>query len=319
MRIKERVAHFAGVQLCGSIWICPVCGPYIRQRRAVEVDRACAWWLDRYGTGAVMLLTLTLPHDVGDSLRSVLSAVRAAFSALVAGKGWQTDKARFGLAHYIRAHDCTHGKNGWHFHVHVLLFGERKLSEHELMALETALHRRWAGAVTRCGFREPSEEHGVRLEQARNGSDIARYVCQVVVGDNEDRPRAVAFEVARGDLKTSRHDGHRTPWEILAAFAESGDCDDLTLWHEWERHTRGVHAMQWSKGLHKLVDVEEQTDEELRAVEVGGELVYIFGEGEWYVVSRHRGARARVLQLAEDEGADAVANYVHELMPHRPQ
>ena len=59
-----------------------------------------------------MLLTLMLPHDAGDSLRSVLSTVKAAFAALVAGKGWQTDKARFGLAHYIRAHDCTHAAVG---------------------------------------------------------------------------------------------------------------------------------------------------------------------------------------------------------------
>ena len=157
----------------------------------------------------------------------------------------------------------------WHYRLHFIVAGP--------------------GAVTRCGFRPPSEEHGVRLEQARSGSDIARYVCQVVVGGNEDRPRAVAFEVARGDLKTSRHDGHRTPWEILAAFADSGDCDDLALWHEWERETRGVQAIRWSQGLHKLVDVQEQTDEELRAIEIGGELVYVFAEGEWYVVSRHVG------------------------------
>lgn len=314
VRIKQQVAHFAGVQLCGNIWLCPVCGPYIRQQRAVEVDRACSWWLHHFGVGTVMLLTLTLPHDANDSLRSVLDAVRAAFSALVAGKGWQMDKSRFGLAHYIRAHDCTHGNNGWHFHVHVLLFGERRLSRDELMALQGALHRRWSGAVTRCGFRQPSEEHGVRLEQARTGSDIARYVCQVIVGNNEDRPRAVAFEVARGDLKTSRHDGHRTPWEILAAFAEGGDCDDLALWHEWERETRGVRAIRWSKGLHKLVHVEEQTDDELRAVEIGGELVYLFAEGEWYIVSRSRGARARVLDLAESGGTAAVAAFVGQLV-----
>jgi hypothetical protein len=136
----------------------------------------------------------------------------------------------------------------------------------------------------------------------------------VVVGDNGDRPRAVAFEIARGDLKTSRHDGHRTPWEILAASAAYGDCDDLALCHEWERDTRGVQAIRWSRGLHKLVDVQEQTDEELRAIEIGGELVYIFAEGEWYVVSRTRGARARVLELAEASGSRAVERYVRNLL-----
>jgi hypothetical protein len=257
-----------------------------------------------------MLLTLTLPHDVGDSLRSVLSTVRAAFAALVAGKGWQTDKARYQLVHYIRAHDCTYGPSGWHFHIHVLLLGERALSAGEMADLQASLHRRWSGAVTRQGFRAPSSQRGVRLEQARQGNDVARYVCQVVIGTTNERPRAVAYELTRGDLKRSRHDGHRTPWEIFAAFAETGDCDDLSLWHEWERETKGVRAIRWSNGLHKLVNVVEQTDADVRAVAIGGELIYVFGSGEWYAISRFRGARARVLELAESEGSAAVSQYV---------
>ena len=130
-----------------------------------------------------MLLTLTMPHDVGDSLKQVIAAVRGSFGALVAGKGWQSDKNRFGLRHYIRAHDCTHGPNGWHFHVHVLPFAEVVLTEDRLTALETSLRRGWTGAVVRSGFRALTREHGVRLEQARQRSDVARYICQVVTGD----------------------------------------------------------------------------------------------------------------------------------------
>lgn len=201
--------------------------------------------------------------------------------------------------------------------MHVLLFGERALSAPELADLRASIHHRWSSAVTRNEFREPSAQHGVKLELARHGTDVARYLCQVIIGSTDDRSRAVAFEVTRGDLKTSRHNGHRTAWQILAAFAETGDFDDLTTWHEWERETKGVRAIRWSNGLHKLVEVLEQTDAEVQAVEIGGEVIWVFGPGEWYVVSRSGGARARVLEAAERGGADAVATCVRRIVDNR--
>jgi hypothetical protein len=158
----------------------------------------------------------------------------------VAGRAWQEDKQRFGLVHYVRAHDCTVGPNGWHFHIHVVLLASRSLEA--LDELSNSLFGRWARFVERLGDRPPTREHGLQLEQARNRKAVADYVFQVLSG-NSDRGKPVALEVARGDLKSSKHTGHRTPWEVLADFAETGDVDDLELWHEWERATQGVHAI----------------------------------------------------------------------------
>ena len=65
------------------------------------------------------------------------------------------------------------------------------------------------------------------------------------------------------------------------ALAETGDPYALELWHEWERETRGVRAIRWSNGLHKLVAVEDKTDEETVTEEIGGEVIYEFGPNEW--------------------------------------
>jgi hypothetical protein len=314
VRLAGGVAHFAGVQLCGSVWSCPVCAPRIRQTRAVEVDDACARWLAR--GGAVLLVTFTLPHDLGEPLAATLRTVRRAFTSLTAGRARVEDRATYGLEHFIRAHDCTHGGAGWHPHLHVLLFMRSPLAAPQLDALGARLLARWAHAVERDGRRRPTSE-GFSIEQARNREDASRYVCQVV-GDDA-RGWGVAMELARGDLKRSRHAGQRTPWEILASFAETGDTAALGLWREWELTTKGVHAIQWSRGLRGLLQLgAERTDEELVAEEIGGEVVYVFNDGEdWRAVRETRGARAQVLELAERGGLAgawaAIAAAVGEL------
>jgi hypothetical protein len=315
---ERRIAHFAKVQLCGRVWACPVCGPRIRQDRARDVDFACARWIERYGPGSVMLLTLTIPHDRGESLATVLEAVSASFATLVAGRRWQEDKARYSVSHYVRAHDCTVGEHGWHFHIHVVLLATRALSAEELQGLGDSLFGRWAHAVERLGRRPPSRLHGLQLEQAHCHQAVSDYVFQVVSGDGA-RSKPVALEVARGDLKSSRHDGHRTPWEVLADFAETGDLEDLALWHEWERATAGVHAIRWSKGLRRETGLAaEYTDDEIVQVEIGGEIIYTFQGDEWAAVCATRGAQAMLLTAAEQGGTLAVVRCLQSLLASRP-
>jgi hypothetical protein len=266
----------------------------------VEIDAACARWIER--GGAVMLATFTLPHDLGEPLAATLGTVRAAFTALTSGRARLEDRARYGLEHFIRSHDCTQGGAGWHPHLHVLLFTRAQLTEAGVTELGERLLARWAGAVERRGHRRPNAA-GFSIELARNRGDLARYVCQVVGGD--PRGWGVAMELARGDLKRSQHDGQRTPWEILASFAESGDVEELGLWREWEEATKGVQAIRWSAGLRDQLELgQEQSDEEIVAEEIGGEVVYVFTDvDDWRAVRETRGARAQVLELAERGGA----------------
>jgi hypothetical protein len=264
-----------------------------------------------------MLLTLTVPHDYGEPLVKVTQDVRAAFGSLVAGRAWQDDKAAFSLAHYVRAHDCTVGPHGWHFHVHVVLLGRTVLQLGEVDALANSLYTRWSRLVKQMGRRPPSRAHGLQLEQARSEAAVSDYVFQVVSGEGP-RCKPVALEVARGDLKASRHPDHRTPWEVLADFSETGDLADLALWHEWEAATAGVHAIRWSKGLRQEIGLAaEKTDEEIVQVEVGGEVIYTFSFAEWTAVCATRGAQGRILVAAEEGGTLGVVRYLRSVFPSR--
>jgi hypothetical protein len=309
IRLKDGVAHFGNVGLCGNIWSCPTCSPRIRHERALEVDRACREWITAHGGGSVLLLTLTMPHDWGEPLHETLRTVREANRGVWSGRARNEERELFGLAHFIRAHDCTVGPNGWHPHIHALLFTERVLAHLEVATLRERLHLRWVSAIVRRGRRAPSSEHGTLLEAAHTVPQVSRYVAQVVGSDSALTSQA-SFEIMRGDLKRSRIQGHRTPWQVLEDFAAFGDDDDLHLFNEWEQATRGVHAMQWSRGLRQRVGVDHKSDDEIVAEEIGGEIVYVFERGPafsepyeaWHTLCRVRGARSRLLDLVESGG-----------------
>ena len=311
IRINDGVAHYSGVGRCGSVWACPVCSPKIRQGRALEFEQAARTHLGR--GGAIVFLTLTMPHDFGESLAELMDTITASNHALYSGRPWRRDREDFGIRHSFRTWDSTHGRNGWHPHQHGALFLDRRPSPEELDELTERLFDRYADAIESRGHRRPSREHGIRVELARSPKELAGYLLKV---EGEDSGRNLALELARGDLKRG---AGRTPFEILAAFRDTGDLAELALWHEWEKATKGRHFSQWSRGARaELGLVEECSDEELAEAEVGGEVVHTFTFEEWHAVAGHAaatgcGALTIPLRIAETAGAGGVAEYLTKL------
>ena len=65
---KHKTASYGGLQTCGSVWVCPVCGAKVVERRRGEIQQAMAQ--HRACGGEVHLLTLTAPHTRFDVLKS---------------------------------------------------------------------------------------------------------------------------------------------------------------------------------------------------------------------------------------------------------
>jgi hypothetical protein len=61
---------YAGLQTCGSVWVCPVCSSKISPRRGAEIASAMA--SHKAVGGCVNMLTLTCPHQSGDNLADLL-------------------------------------------------------------------------------------------------------------------------------------------------------------------------------------------------------------------------------------------------------
>lgn len=309
----ERVSYISGVQRCGSSWVCPVCGPKIRQARAVEVETAA---LAHLATGgALYTMIVTLPHDAPDDLVDTWGVLSEGFKRMMGGRAHRTERDRYGLCGYIRSSEVTHGANGWHPHAHPLLFADAELSADDLVALADGMHGRWSRYVQSRGYRAPAR-HLCALHPVRDGAGVAAYVVKAGINDETEHTTRLGMELARGDLKTVGKT--ESVWRI-AERAAAGSARDVMLWKEWERISKGKRCISWSRGLRARFAVEEQTDDELAAAQAETrptERVEV-DPGEWDIISRRPGVVSTLLLIAELLGVvEARAFVVRTVADH---
>jgi hypothetical protein len=291
------VCHYSGLASCGSIWACPVCSAKIRNTRAGEISAAVASW-DLAGN-SVYMVTLTMPHDFGMRLAALLPVIADGFRSVISGRAWLRIRKTLGIRGTIRSVEITRGINGWHPHLHVLVLIEGDPGARGLADVAEHIRGRWGRHIEAHGYRAPDLAHGVVITRCASAAEAGAYIAKTQDG------RSPGNELARADLKTGRA-GHRTPFEVLEHFRWTGDAEDLALWHEYERATKGRQAITWSKGLRKLLAAPERTDEEIAAEEVGGDVLVLIDAATWREITRIPGLPGYLLDEAERGAAPAV-------------
>jgi hypothetical protein len=297
-------AGYAGLNRCSSVSACAVCSARIRQGRSEQIEAAGVEWLNR--GGQLAFLTLTLPHDRADALADTLGVIRKAWRSVQQSKGYR-DQREGRLFGFVRSLEVTRGANGWHPHVHVLLFLDASCGAAGLDALTDAMRSAWDRAVVKAGYRKPSAAHGVRAQLVHDRNDgagsLARYLTKVQ-DEFGGGTWGVGAEMVRGDLKAGKRAGSRVPFEI-AVSAAAGNPADLLLWHEYEQATKGVRIVEASRGLLAALYVEEVEDDEVSDVDEDAVEVARINAEDWRLVCRY-GADCDVLEAAEVEGAAGV-------------
>ncbi|MFF3420954.1 hypothetical protein ACFYW9_40925 [Streptomyces sp. NPDC002698] len=221
-----------------------------------------------------------------------------AYQRLITGAVWAGDKrkasegaqigirGRAGFIGMIRATEITLGDgNGWHPHIHALLFvggrteGERadkrivevfEPSGASLGELEDHFRAVWTRHLAKVdpAF-TPSDEHGVVFEAVEKSADaVAKYLAKLQEGKD---PGA---ELARADMKTGRA-GNMTPFELLGRIGDllggvpeddaagHGSLDwGLSRWAEYETATKGRRAIEWTRYLRVLLDIDGDDSED---------------------------------------------------------
>lgn len=349
----QRRAGFSGLATCGSVWSCPTCNQKIAAARAVEIGDAVEAWeamgghvvLGTYTMHHVRGQSIT---DLWDALGYAWSKATSGrgwsvdvqkHGALVpsydlvlgevAGaepivtpnldviehpQGYQRVKTVKRRIPWVKAVEATYGKNGWHLHVHSLIFLRGK--EVDAQALGRSMFDRWSSALVRKGLRAPVAHLGgldVKLIEGKAAA-MKWYLTknqyevedldQAADGRVQAHAKSAGFEVAYGAMKDGRR-GNRAPFKILRDVVETGDAQDLAVWHEWELGSRGRRQIAWSKGFRQMLQLEEEkTDQELAEETLDGEVVQRITAEEWRTVRHRKGSILRAAELLPRETLD---------------
>ncbi len=283
---ETMTARLGGLQVCGSVWACPVCATKISERRKVELAAALS---SAHEKGwEVLMVTYTLRHYASDTLADLIEGLTKARRMATSGRAAKQLREDCGVVGSVRALEVTRGENGWHPHIHELVFVR---SDREVGRLLAGLRVQWENGLRLAGLREVNE-HGVDFAIA--DSNVAGYVAKF----GHERGWNVEHELTKQVTKKGRAGG-RTPTDLLAAFKFDGDLQAGEWWREYARVMKGGVQLRWSKGLRSSLGLAvEKSDEELAAgVEKSGVLLGLLSDNEWRLILADD-ARAELLAVA---------------------
>ena len=237
-----KAACYGNLQLCSSVWNCPVCAAKISEKRRSELKQGIA--RHRKNGGYVYLLTLTNLHHFGDNLIGLMAGQKKALKYLWSDRKSKEHFAELGKVGHITANEVTHGENGWHPHMHILMFFDKAV---DIKELQTFIANYWQHCCKKANLKKPSLEHGCDIT---DGSFADRYVSKWGLEE----------EMTKGHIKKGREGGN-TPFDLLR-LSESGCKRSGQLFQQFAAAYKRKRQLFWSNGLKKLLLVEEITDQQ---------------------------------------------------------
>lgn len=280
------VASYHGLMACGSVWACPRCSAVIAHTRADEISSAVRE-CHRQG-GKVYMMTLTMRHSGRDALSQLWDGLSSGWRGAFGVRQWTGQKARtamrrgrpvninevvgdaerFTVAGMTRVVEATYGAprsggNGWHLHIHALVFvagsfesglddmavtavgqSDSKVRRESLGGLREFVETQWGAAcdwewlarnvfASRVYSRWARGLHkvgcsipgSVGVDVREISDDGSEYVGQYLSKATYDAAAKIGSEVGAGQItKGGRVERNRTPFEVLAELSESVDA-----------------------------------------------------------------------------------------------
>ena len=145
----------------------------------------------------------------------------------------------------------THGRNGWHPHLHALVFCHAPSNDDQNL-FGRGVGGAWQAAVKLAGG-DLLPSVGFKLQGGDYAADYAAKWGAV-------------REISNAANKRARQGG-RTPQQLLAAYALNGDMHAAALWQEYSAAFHGSRQLTWSPGAKAALGVLDQSDDELAAAD----------------------------------------------------
>lgn len=299
-------AHYRNLQSCGSVWVCPVCASIISERRRAGLQRGINVWRDKDDCNTVIMITITTPHHMFQSLDDVLKiqdkAIRIMKKQPQRGryKVWRTIMDEMLSIGSYTGREVTFGENGWHPHRHEL---------HFCVTAEPDQLRRWREEIT-TAFAIAFEKAGgviskpdafrkraIRIDQVNDDDGYTRVSNYIVSVEGDSW--TLAQEATKGVVKTAKN-GNITPFGMLEAIRHGQGQKGLysAKFHEYATTMKGKRQLFPTRGLNQFLGVEWKTDEELVKDDcISGELFYPLPGEEWRLIVRYQ-MRGLLLELS---------------------
>jgi hypothetical protein len=323
--------YYRGLMVCANVWACPVCSAKISERRRSEIEQAVSLVLN--SGGGVYHMLLTIPHTRKDTPLGLVADLLKSYERLCSGK-YRLSALVPGYTGFVRALEVTHGANGWHPHLHVLVFTKDALTDHQVDLMRHVLWGKWDARVTKQTGKPPSRkafsfEPAVRgafeeKDFVETGEDLV-HVCPVTgyvtkFGTdreiqeiiNNRRRWGAADELTKSNAKTAGRAGGRSPWQLLADFQE-GDIHAGMLWKEFVTAFKGRAQLYWSQNLRAVLGLDDEAsdDEVATAVDAVDELLARISEPDWKLILAFH-LRGQVLELMRAGTWADVVQLLHQ-------
>jgi len=251
---SKHSAHYRGLQMCKSVWHCPICAAKISEQRRGELARLVEKHVA--AGGSVYMTTYTIRHDRYDDLADLVDRFLVARRKMRQGRRGMALRKNYGVVGTVSVLEVTwSGENGWHPHQHELVFVEGEL---DVDAYEQDARQAWKDAAASQGL--TMNEHGFVLQ--RTYGAVADYIAKYGREPAVDNVWGVESEMTKGHIKQGREEKHYTPFAMLAAIAD-GVTRLEPKFQEYGRVFKGRKQLNYSPGLKDLYQEEEKTDEDL--------------------------------------------------------
>ena len=277
-------AYFSGLMVCGSIWHCPVCAHRVSEERRKELHRALMNW-----TGGMAMITYTASHHIGTPATEMIDAITDGVRRFKSGQAFMDEREKYGWIGSAKALEITYGDNGWHPHVHELVFFNSQLGEEALDSLEFGLRIRWRDILGARGYLA-STDRGLVMQTA--DTELADYVLKWGHEPSIDNPNfknrwSLDKEMTKSAVKKGKKNG-RTPTQLLLDYMID-DFQAGELWREYAYAIKGKRQLVWSRGMRKLLKLGiEKSDEEIAAEIPPQTVVYAtFSKEQWRQILHH--------------------------------
>jgi len=306
---------WTGTETCSSVWACPTCSWRIRAHRGVELSELVRIIREttpqtetglesRAGTGGLML-TLTLRHCWSDDLTDLRRMLTRSWSRFIRGAPFARFKRAAGLIGFVRSVEVTHGKRGWHPHLHAMIVGDPGWNRRRYagMDVETWMRRRWLAAVRAEGERDgslaghvPSWAHALKLSPIRPG-----YL------------EKMGLELVLAPDKRGGH-GNRTPWQIADDWRRCRRKRSARLWKTYAASMKGAKFLTWSRALRRWAGLGSSVADATIAADKGIPLGSLPGAA-WRAIRDAKDFRTGrsvlclALELGERKGVRAALRY----------